>query len=842
MSEKIECPHCGSTDILFSKKRQQHICEDCQRAFQLKKAFAAKRVFISYGHDRHASLAEKIKQDLAQRGHKIWFDKERLQPGGDWESYIEEGLKWVAEDKAQGRVVLLMTPHSVRRPDGYCLNEIARALASGLYIVPVMVVWSEPPLSICRIQWLDMQDCVPVNERVEKYESKFELFIDALEQDKLDFEGTQSRLLHLLNPPEFEANINNHLRRFTGRQWVFDEIDAWLAERDAPRIFWIVGSPGVGKTAITSYLCQHKREVAAFHLCQFGNFEKSDPRKCILSIAYQLSSQLPDYQNRLNGLNLESLIPNSNSLTLFDTLVVQPLSNNFPAPDRIIVVLIDALDEATKDGKNELASFLASEFTLTPAWLRLIITSRPDPEVLRPLQGYTPYQLDTSLSKNQADLRDYLVRELKPFADGEIIPDSTIDFILERSEGLFLYVEHIRNELELGRLSLDRLEEFPKGLGGSYSKFFDRQFPNINDFKNLVRSPLEVISTSQEPLKVEMLASIFDWNDYQLAEFKQSIGSLFPVIDGRIQPFHRSLTDWLTDPDKAGNFFVSITEGHKSLADHGWKLYLKSASELPDYFLRHLAEHLIVLSRWDDLEKFLSDLNVFEKIWEQGRRYEWMRYWQPISSQNNPGESYQTSLDKLKQSEPDVQRIARLADIIGWFLRDMGFYSGALPFTEQSLKLRENLLGENHPDIADCVHNFAELYRAQKNYDRAEPLYQRALRIRENSFGRESAEVARILHDMAEFFHDQKKYPKALDYYQQALNISEKVLKPNDPAIADCLNDMGTLYYELCNTNEALPRYNRAFEIYKTAYGNDHPDVAAVLHNKAIVYRDEQRY
>jgi hypothetical protein len=232
-----------------------------------------------------------------------------------------------------------------------------------------MVVWSEPPLSICRIQWLDMQDCVPIQERQERYESKFGQLVEALEQDRLDFEGAQSRLLRLLDPPPFDADIMLHLARFTGRQWVFNRIDAWLADPHASRVFWITGLPGSGKTALASWLCYHCREVVAFHLCRHGHVQKSDPRRCVLSIAYQLSTQLPDYQARLSALNLEQIIPESNAQTLFDNLIVQPLSKNFPKPDREVVALIDALDEATEGAKNELAAFIASEFAKTPEWL-----------------------------------------------------------------------------------------------------------------------------------------------------------------------------------------------------------------------------------------------------------------------------------------------------------------------------------------------------------------------------------------------------------------------------------------------------------------------------------------
>jgi hypothetical protein len=132
------------------------------------------RIFLSYGHDEHASLALRIKRDLEARGHMVWFDIDRLKPGGDWERYIEDGLDWASATPGEGRFVLLMTPHSVRRPEGYCLNELARAWNRHLPIIPVMVAEIEPPLSICRIQYLDMRDCVPVDDRQEKYKSKFD--------------------------------------------------------------------------------------------------------------------------------------------------------------------------------------------------------------------------------------------------------------------------------------------------------------------------------------------------------------------------------------------------------------------------------------------------------------------------------------------------------------------------------------------------------------------------------------------------------------------------------------------------------------------------------------------
>ncbi|KAF4318241.1 hypothetical protein G195_008530 [Phytophthora kernoviae 00238/432] len=119
------------------------------------------KVFLSYGHDRFQALAFHLKAALQQRGHVVWLDTERLSAGLDWEEGIAGGLAWVRDAQQDGRVLLVMTPHALRRPDGYCLNEITRAAALRLGIFPVLVVESAPPPSIAMLPFFDMQDCVP---------------------------------------------------------------------------------------------------------------------------------------------------------------------------------------------------------------------------------------------------------------------------------------------------------------------------------------------------------------------------------------------------------------------------------------------------------------------------------------------------------------------------------------------------------------------------------------------------------------------------------------------------------------------------------------------------------
>ena len=187
------------------------------------------------------------------------------------------------------------------------------------------------------------------------------LLAAALDSAGPEFEGAFVRLSNVLEPLPFDADLLPHLTQFTGRTSIRNALVAWLADRSASRVFWITGVPGIGKTALAACLCHHNAEVVAFHLCARGHALKADPRRCILSIAFQLASQLPDYQTRLAAIDLEQIIRGIDARTIFDLLdlsaIVRP-----PGLARDLVVLVDGLDEASREGTNPLASLLASEF------------------------------------------------------------------------------------------------------------------------------------------------------------------------------------------------------------------------------------------------------------------------------------------------------------------------------------------------------------------------------------------------------------------------------------------------------------------------------------------------
>ena len=63
-----KCPHCGSENVIFSKKMKSFVCEDCERELGQEKPVIPMRIFLSYGHDSNEELVRRIYADLEKRG------------------------------------------------------------------------------------------------------------------------------------------------------------------------------------------------------------------------------------------------------------------------------------------------------------------------------------------------------------------------------------------------------------------------------------------------------------------------------------------------------------------------------------------------------------------------------------------------------------------------------------------------------------------------------------------------------------------------------------------------------------------------------------------------------
>ena len=170
-------------------------------------------------------------------------------------------------------------------------------------------------------------------------------------------------------------------------------------------------------------------------------------------------------------------------------------------------------------------------------------------------------------------------------------------------------------------------------------------------------------------------------------------------------------------------------------------------------------------------------------------------------------------------------------------LDNAGRYSEAEPLYQQSLAIREEVLGLDHPDVAVSLNNLAFLYGEQGRYAEAEPLYKRSLAVNEKTLG-----GAATLNNLATLYQRQGRYADAEPLFKRSLAINEKAFGPDHPAVALSSNNLALLYQDQGRYTEAEPLFKRALEINEKAFGPNHSNVAKALTNLASLYQKQGRY
>jgi tetratricopeptide (TPR) repeat protein/DNA-binding XRE family transcriptional regulator len=176
------------------------------------------------------------------------------------------------------------------------------------------------------------------------------------------------------------------------------------------------------------------------------------------------------------------------------------------------------------------------------------------------------------------------------------------------------------------------------------------------------------------------------------------------------------------------------------------------------------------------------------------------------------------------------------------YLRDRAQFTNAETLFQLALRIREHVLGRNHPDVARSLNDLAILYKEQGRYTDAEQLYRRALHIREQMLGPNHCDVARTLGNWADLYTQQGKYTDAEPFYQRALSIREQMLGPDHLDVALSLNNLAVLYWRRGRYTDAELFYQRALRIREEMLGPDHPDIAQTLSNLAILYGQQGKY
>ena len=245
-------------------------------------------------------------------------------------------------------------------------------------------------------------------------------------------------------------------------------------------------------------------------------------------------------------------------------------------------------------------------------------------------------------------------------------------------------------------------------------------------------------------------------------------------------------------------------------------------------------------------------------------------------------------MEKELSDQPDLK--ATMFDMFAIMNHGLSLFDKAEPYALEALRIRKELFGDEHGDVATSMTTLAALYERQGRIDEAEPLFRKALtirqkilpenhpgiaestnnlsgilsernrpedakevlslleqtlKIREQQFGSQSVQVAQTLNNLAVFYKDRNQGDDltiANELYTDALKIRREKLGNKHPNTANTISNLAELMSELRRFDEAEKLFLEAITIIEESLGEYHFRMTAALYNLAKMYRKQERW
>jgi tetratricopeptide (TPR) repeat protein len=143
-------------------------------------------------------------------------------------------------------------------------------------------------------------------------------------------------------------------------------------------------------------------------------------------------------------------------------------------------------------------------------------------------------------------------------------------------------------------------------------------------------------------------------------------------------------------------------------------------------------------------------------------------------------------------------------------------YEAAVAHFEAALKIRKNLLGDNHADVARVHVNLSSVFLQLGRLDEALAMYSSALEIFNKASGDNQKDISTCHNSIGNCLREQGKHDEAMEHYSTGLAITLE-REGETASAADCLNNIGIIFAEQNKLDEAMEKYLSALRIFEKA-------------------------
>jgi hypothetical protein len=238
------------------------------------------------------------------------------------------------------------------------------------------------------------------------------------------------------------------------RRQLLDDIQTWVHDPDGNRILWLFGGAGTGKSSVANsvavFFYRLKRLGASFRFNR-DIAGLNNPENLFGNLSYQLAhfdTQLK--REILYRIERMGHVAGSSLRTQARELIVETINaSKLLGP---VVLVIDALDEAgTPQSRKEMLEAMAVEFSNLPGSIKIVITSRNQPDIRDSLKECSKEICIEDAEGTEGDINAYIKYRLSRIH--QLSQDQclrTLETLCDHAGQLFIWASVTCNFIEEG--------------------------------------------------------------------------------------------------------------------------------------------------------------------------------------------------------------------------------------------------------------------------------------------------------------------------------------------------------------------------------------------------------
>ncbi|TLS25676.1 hypothetical protein PpBr36_07275 [Pyricularia pennisetigena] len=355
----------------------------------------------------------------------------------------------------------------------------------------------------------------------------------------------------------------------------------WIAERHfftcwkggaVPRILWVNGRPGTGKSILSSYVVDQLQPpsfICSYFFFRHGIDGRTSLSDCLRSLLFQMAAQDISVRRCILQFEADEMAwDRRNEMSVWRNLITGCVGK-LPSMSKHCWVL-DGLDEC----KDSSSVFTKQILSSLPRGLRVFVTSRPLEQLQRGLAilDQRVHVHNLSDDDTSGDIGLFVQAKLKELGRPENASERNVlcQKILSKASGSFLWVRLIMQEFEKTwtRGSMEEvLEKVPMDLQEMYLRIL-KTVEESKTNAELAKVILRWVVLSSRPLSVDELCTAvrLDANqDLQngIRAIPALCGNLVFVDQGnKVQIVHKTAREFLTSPTCKSEIIVVKAEDH----------------------------------------------------------------------------------------------------------------------------------------------------------------------------------------------------------------------------------------------------------------------------------------